>query len=106
MTKTKTDKNHQLLDKLHAVLEKQIKMAQKGDLTAVEELTPKADEIVKEISRLSNLEQIKQTNHWKRLENIYRQLTLTLASQKYSVQQQIQQIREGRKTLQAYKINS
>jgi flagellin-specific chaperone FliS len=106
MTKTKTDKNHQLLDKLHAVLEKQIKMARKGDLTAVEELTPKADEIIKEISGSLDLVQIQQTDNFKRLEKIYRQLSLTLASQKYSIQQQIQQIREGRKTLQAYKINS
>jgi hypothetical protein len=105
MTKSKTDKNNQLLEKLNAVLEKQIKVARMGDLTAVEELTPKADEIVKEISRTSNLVQIQQTNQWKRLQKIYRQLTLILASQKYSIQQQIQQIGQGRKTLKTYKVN-
>ncbi|MHC4843252.1 MAG: hypothetical protein ACYTFM_00080 [Planctomycetota bacterium] len=97
------DKDNLLLDELHAVLEKQTEMARKGNLTAVEELTPKADNIVKEISQASNLEQIKLTNHWKKLEDIYKQLSLILASHKYTIEQQIRQIREGRKTLRAYK---
>ncbi|MHC4293558.1 MAG: hypothetical protein ACYSTX_04620 [Planctomycetota bacterium] len=106
MTECKTDKmNRQLLDKLHSVLEKQTRMARKGNLIAVEDLTKKADVIVEEIARASNLEQIKQTNRWKKLETIYQQLTLILASQKYSIEQQIKQIRDGRKTLQAYKVN-
>jgi hypothetical protein len=100
------NKDSQLLDELHAVLEKQTKMARKGNLTSIEELTPKADEIVKEISRTSNLEQIKLTNRWKRLEDVYKQLSLILASHKYTIEQQIRQIREGRKTLRAYKNKS
>jgi hypothetical protein len=106
MTECKTDNiNHQLIDKLHTVLKKQMKMARKGNLMQLEDLTQKADAIVEEIAEASDLEQIKQTNQWKQLEKIYQQLTLILASQKYSIEQQIKQIRNGRKTLQAYKVN-
>jgi hypothetical protein len=97
--------NNTLLDKLHTVLDKQTRMAQKGNLAELEDLTQEADNIVEEISRHTNLKQIINTDQWKKLEGIYQQLTLILASQKYSIQQQIKQIRDGRKTLRAYKIN-
>ena len=106
MTECTTEKtNDELLDKLHAILDKQTRMAQKGDLAALEDLTQKADDIVEEISHHTNLKQIIKTDQWKKLEGIYQQLTLILASQKYSIGQQIKQIKDGRKTLRTYKIN-
>ncbi|MHC4757124.1 MAG: hypothetical protein ACYTE8_00545 [Planctomycetota bacterium] len=106
MTECTTEKtNDELLDKLHAILDKQTRMAQKGNLAALEDLTQEADDIVEEISHHTNLKEIINTDQWKKLEGIYQQLTLILASQKYSIGQQIKQIKDGRKTLRTYKIN-
>ena len=106
MTECKTkSSDQQLLDKLHDVLQKQTRMARKGNLTAVEDLSQKAGDIVKELEQVTDLEHIRKTDNCKTLESVYRQLALILASQKYSIEQQIQQIRDGRKTLKAYKIS-
>lgn len=103
MMKNTNNNNLQLIDRLQGVLQRQIRMARKGDLSAVEKLTLKADRILKKISSLSDSTLIKQSDKWKDVENTYKKLSLTLFSQKHSVQQQIQQIREGRKTLKTYK---
>jgi len=103
MMKSTNNENLKLIDKLHDVLQRQIRMARKGDLGEVEKLTPEAERILKKISRLSNSQLIKQSDTWKNVEQTYKKLSLTLSSQKQSIQQQIQQIREGRKTLKAYK---
>ena len=91
-----------LFDDLQGLLEKQIEMARKSNFHGVETLVEQANSIVAEIGRTKAFEQVEFNDRRKSLVELYERLALTVAAKKYLLGKQLQQVSEGRKTIQTY----
>ncbi len=91
-----------LLDNLQNLLEKQIEMARKSKFRRVEELAAKSDCIVEKIIGTKEIERKEFASARKNISDLYKRLELILITGKDSVNKQIRQISEGKKTLKAY----
>ena len=95
-----------LLVNLQKLLEKQIEMARKGNLNSVEVLTEQADTVIEKIVRIKGFEQPEFDDRRRHLVKLYKKLELILSAGNASVEKQLQQINNVRKTLKAYRKNS
>ena len=92
-----------LLDNLQSLLEKQIEMARRSDFRGVEVLAERTNSIVAEIGRTKVFEQVGLDDRCKFLARLYKKLALMVAAKKHLLGKQLQQVSEGRRTLQAYR---
>lgn len=97
------DKSTQLLDELQDVLEKQIKLAQQGNLSEFEVLSGEADDLVGQIARSGILKRPEFEARHDTLEKLYRNLCLAVSSQKADTREKLGQVRKGKKTVKAYR---
>ena len=99
------DKQINLLDELRTLLEKQIELAQQGNIAEVEVLSRQAGQIVGKIAQTGILEQSGSAFIVKRREQIrklYEDLCLAITAQKADASEKLSQVRKGKKTVQAY----
>jgi len=102
----KADKQMCLLDNLRNLLEKQIEMARKGNFRRVETLTEQADSIVEKIIKTKVFEHPEFECQRIHLLELYKKLGLMLAAGKASVQKQLRQVGNVKKTLKIYRNSS
>ena len=95
-----------LLDNLQSLLENQIEMFRKSNFAGVEVLAAKADLIVSEIVKTKMFEQSEFDGRRKHLIKLYKTLDLMMAAGKDSVEKQLQQVANGKKTLRKYRSNA
>ncbi len=99
------NKEKLLLDKLQNVLQKQIKLARQGNIGDVEALVEQAGSLIERITDLGVLEISEFKNYREKLQRLYKQLCLALAAQKAEVEEELSQIRKGKKTIGVYRDN-
>jgi hypothetical protein len=110
MTKTidvvSSDQNL-LLEKLHNLLEKQIRLLQKGDHAGkkFEELSSQADALVKKIAQERLLHSAQFTGRRSQLQKLYDRLYMTILTQKDETARQLNRLRKGKKTIVTYRHN-
>jgi len=100
-----TDKQIYMLDELQSLLEKQIEMARRSNLSRVEALAEQADSVVEKIVKTKTFDQPEFDGQRKHLVKLYKKLQLILAAGKDSVSRQLSQVGNVRKTLKAYRDN-
>jgi hypothetical protein len=92
-----------LLDELERLLNEQIAMARKRNFDVFEELVEKSGAIVDRLGRLGGCESSGLKERFERLVKSYRTVVLSAAVEKDSLEKQLKQISQGRKTLRMYR---
>lgn len=102
-TKCVSESEGILLIDLQVLLEKQLRLAQKGDITGVESIGRQADSLIKKIVSEGVFERKCFRNKQGKLQRLYERLSAALSTQKAEMAEQLNQIRKGRKTLGIYR---
>jgi hypothetical protein len=103
--KNVADKGENLLSDLHTLLEEQIRLAHKGDMTGVESLSTKANSIINSIIQRGILDSKDFEGRRCALQKLYEKLSMTISAQKVETGKQLSRIRKGKKTVAAYRGN-
>lgn len=96
------DIHAQLLSDLQGILEKQIELARRGNISEVEVLGNQANSLVKEIANSRVLGLAAFESRREQLQKLYDTLHLTIAAQKADSEDMLSRVRKGRKVLGAY----
>ncbi len=91
------------LDELEALLEKQKELIRKGDFRNIETSAQQAGSIVEEMVQAGALAAPEVQARGEGLLKLYGELVLMVGAEKENVAQQLEHIRKGEKTLQAYR---
>jgi hypothetical protein len=100
---SRTESAQTLLDKLQAILEKQIELAREGDTSEVHALTEKASLLVQQIAPTGILRRPQMRSRREQLAKLYGRLALALTARRDETARKLRQVRQGRKTLRAYR---
>jgi len=100
-----TEKQTHLLDDLQDLLEKQIELAQQGNISGVEVLSKQANSLVRKIAQTRILELCEFENRREQLQKLYQNLCLALTAQQAETAGELSRVRKGRKTIEAYRNN-
>lgn len=98
-----TDDHIHLLDDLQILLEKQIKLAHRGNISGIGFLSKQADSLVRKIARTGILELAEFEIRRERLQKLYEELCLTLTAQRAETGEKLSRIRKGKRTIEAYR---
>jgi septal ring factor EnvC (AmiA/AmiB activator) len=99
------DKRKHLLDEIEDLLEKQIELAQQGNISDVEVLGEQAGSLVEKIVQAGILGLPEFKNRRDRIQKLYKDLCLAITDQKADVSEKLSLVRKGRKTIEAYRSN-
>ena len=101
-TKGATDEACRRLEQLRVLLERQLALVHQGGLTAAEELSERADQLVREVAdtRILDAPQHRELRH--ALEQLYRELCMALTVQRQETFDARCSIRRGRRLLRTY----
>jgi len=99
------DKRTDLLDGLQSLLEKQIELAQQGNISGVELLSKQAGSLAGRIVRAGILEQPEFKNRREQFKKLYGCLCLAVTAQRADVCEKLRRVRKGRKTIETYHKN-
>lgn len=99
------EREKSILVGLHDLLERQLRLAQKGDIAGVESLGKKTDSIIEIIIQGEVFERADFQNQREKIQKLYGQLSVALSAQKAEMTERVNQIRKGRKTLGTYLKN-
>lgn len=102
-TNERTSQFSSRLDDLKGLLEEQIKLARQGNISDVETLCRQADSLVREIKQAGILEQPEFKNQRQQLRKLYEDLRLAITTQKAGVEEELNHIRKGKKTIETYR---
>ncbi len=94
-----------LLDELQGLLEKQIALAQQGDIGEAEVLIEQAGSLTERISDTGILKLPEFKNRKELLQKLYETLCLSVSAKKAGVGGELSQIRRGRRTIETYRDN-
>jgi hypothetical protein len=100
------DEQTQLLDKLEALLQRQVALAQEGNTADVELLGQEADPLVGQIVSAGILGLPEFEDQRRKLQQLYDSLRLAVTAQKADVAERLRRIRAGRKTIGKYRSNA
>ena len=100
-----TDKQIYLLDELQSLLEKQIKLAQQGNISGVEVLSKQASSLVRKIAQSGVLESSEFKSQREQLRKLYQDLCLALTAQQAETAEELSRVRKGKKTIATYRGN-
>lgn len=100
---TSPDKHVPLLNELECLLNEQVAMVRKRNLDGFEELVEKSGTIVDQLGQIGIPEPVELGERFERLVKSYRTVILSVAVEKDSLEKQLQQINQGRKTLRTYR---
>ncbi len=98
-----TDKQIYLLDELQSLLEKQMKLAQQGNISGVEVLSKQANSLVGKIAQTGVLELREFKKRRERLQKLYDSLLLAITAQRAEAAGELNRVRKGRKTIETYR---
>ena len=101
--KTAPEQSLRLLDELQSLLNEQIKLVRKGDFNVSEALIEETAGLVDELSQIGVSEHKELRERFERLTKSYRTVIFSVAVEKDRLEQQLQQISQGRKTLRIYR---
>ena len=101
------EENKELLNELQHLLEQQIELIHKGDPAGkkVETLSERVRVLVEEIRRTGILESAQFKNQREKIKKLYDCLYMEISAQKDQTEQQLNQIRKGKKTIVTYRSN-
>jgi len=99
------DDGLQLLEGLEHLLERQIELAGRGSFIEIQRLADECEPLVAEIKKTGVLEKPENKTARDRLDKLYRDLQLTLSTQKDEATEQLKSVRKGKKTLAIYRSN-
>ena len=99
------DKQMHLLDNLQSLLEKQIKLAQQGNISDVEALSRQAGSLVGKIVQTGIFEMAEFENRRKQFQKLYKDLRLAITAQKADSAEKLNRVRRGKKTIKTYRSN-
>jgi len=94
-----------LLHDLQILLEKQIELANQGNIKDVEVIAGQVGSLVGRITGRGILEKPEFQNQRRQLQKLYEDLCLAITSQKAETGEKLSQVRKGRKMLGAYRSN-
>jgi len=93
------------LDDLQSLLEKQMELAQQGNISGVEVLSKQAHSLVEKIAQTRILELREFKNRREQLQKLYDSLLLAITAQRAEAAGEISRVRKGKKTVEAYRSN-
>jgi len=99
------DKQKHLLDGIEDLLEKQIELAQHGNISDVEALSEQAGPLVEKIVQTGILGLPEFKNRREQIHKLYKNLCLAITDQKADVSEKLSLVRKGKKTIEAYRNN-
>jgi hypothetical protein len=104
---TDSKKNRLLLriDALQSLLESQIKLAKRGNLSKTTLLEKQVNSLIEEIKWERDLEPAEFADRRRTLKKLFDKFCITVAAQKADVFEKISRIRKGRKTIRTYRSN-
>jgi hypothetical protein len=100
-----TDKQTHLLDDLQSLLEKQMELAQQGDISGVDMLGKQANSLVEGIAQTGILELREFKERREQLQKLYGGLLLALTAQRAEAADELSRVRKGKKTIKTYRNN-
>ena len=104
---TTSDEREHLLNDLHNVLEKLLRLTHQGDSTNEQfsALTAKAGTLVGTIAHLGFVDSEVYKHKIDKVRELYKTLFLVLAAEKADISEKLSQIRKGRKIISVYRTN-
>ena len=96
----------QLLKQLQRLLEKQLELARRSKISEVENLVEQTGELAKKIGEAGIFESPEIKELRARIETLYEQLCLSLSAYKGIINDELGQVRRGRKIINAYRLNA
>ncbi|MBA7665925.1 hypothetical protein ES703_74000 [subsurface metagenome] len=94
-----------LLNELQSLLEKQMELVHKGNISGVEALSRQTDSLVRKIAESGILELAEVKNRREQLRKLYQNLCLAVAAQQAETAEKLSQVRRGKKTIEVYRNN-
>ncbi len=91
-----------MLDKLHALLEEQLKLVHQGHLAAAESMCEQTGHLVRAILASGSLSELGGNDPRQSLVQLYQELCLTLTAQREETSTSLQAVRRGRQMLRTY----
>lgn len=91
-----------LLDELHTLLEKQVRTLKDSDYRQLEVLTEQTNAVVAEIAKNPAPLKPQWQKQGSRITTLYKKLELMVETEKDTINQQLQKINSGKKTIRAY----
>ena len=98
-----TSRSSSKLDDLKSRLKKQIKLTRQGSISDVEILSKQTDALVQEIKQAGILEKPEFKNQWEQLRKLYQELRIATTTQKAGVEEELNHVRKGKKTIETYR---
>lgn len=92
-------------DELQNLLKKQIELARQGNIGEIEVLSKQASSLVGKIALSGVLESSEFKSQHEQLRKLYQDLRLALTAQKAETAKEINRVRKGKKTVEAYRNN-
>ena len=93
------------LDDLQSLLEKQIELAQQGNVSEVEVLNEQAGSLVEKTIQMGILESPEFKSRREQLQKLYSRLCLAVTAQRADVAEKLSRVRKGKKTIETYHSN-
>jgi hypothetical protein len=94
-----------LLQELQNLLEKQIALANQGNIKDVEAMARQASSLAERITDKGVLERPEFKIRREQLQKLYAQLSLAISAQRAETGEQLIQIRKGKKLIESYRKN-
>lgn len=91
------------LDELQHLLEKQLELAQQGDIGRIEVLSKNTGLLVEKISREGIFELAEFKNRREQLQKLYHSLCLALMAQRAETGERLNQVHKGKKAVKTYR---
>jgi hypothetical protein len=96
------DEACRMLEQLRVLLERQLELVHRGGLTAAEELSGQADQLVREVAAARVLDAPQHRERRRALERLYRELCMTLTVQRQETFDARCSVQRGRRMLRTY----
>lgn len=100
-----TDKSSGTISKLQCLVEEQIDLAKQGNTSELQTVARRAGVLADRIAETNVLALIKFKSQRVRLEKLYKELCLVIASQKADTIEELGKVRKGRRTVKVYHDN-
>ena len=92
-----------LLQNLQALLEKQIELANQGNIRDVESMTNQVNSVVREVIDSGIFEQPEFQAHREQLQKLFKDLLLVLTTQKVETAKKLNYFRRAKKAIKTYR---
>ena len=102
MTQAVREDDGRMIDYLEDLLTRQIAKLKQYDIDGAMRLAEESETISQEVTRSTVLQRPDFENQSHRIQGLYRELCLQIASQRQEVSDKLEQIRTGMRTLGAY----